>query len=444
MSNTIKFSDLVSGTPAATDIYPFVPSGGASAKKVTFTALASAVLALNAGAVTADAPVLNLAQTWNNGAVAFTGLKFSVTDSASGAASLLLDLQVGASSKFKIDKAGAVTSGLIYSPGIAGGTAGFGSVGLCGNVNNTTWNFYVADGIGAAVRAGSYYGWAIGGSAEAAVDTKLFREAAGIIGQRNGTNAQTFNIYNTYTDASNYEKLSIGYASNVITFNSLGAGTGTARNLAFLGGSLGIRTTVIAPDGGLTPTLAVGNPSNASQLVGIGYDHTSQTGYIYAVHSGTDWKNLCLAPLAGNVGIGVMSGVVARLQIAGDAGAEFVRLAMSIDASYNHGIYGHFDGTTPGQSQMWFKVASASNTQTEVLRLAGNRMVQFGGITASFPALKPSSAVLQARLADDSAFAKLQGKLMTDAAYTSGTVTPTGYLTLYDSTGTAYRVPCVV
>ena len=106
MSNTIKFSDLASGTPAATDIYPFVPSGGASAKKVTFTALASAVLALNAGAVTADAPVLNLAQTWNNGAVTFTGLKFSVTDSGSGAASLLLDLQVGASSKFKIDKAG--------------------------------------------------------------------------------------------------------------------------------------------------------------------------------------------------------------------------------------------------------------------------------------------------------------------------------------------------
>ena len=117
---------------------------------------------------------------------------------------------------------------------------------------------------------------------------------------------------------------------------------------------------------------------------------------------------------------------------------------MSIDASYNHGIYGHFDGTTPGQSQMWFKVASASNTQTEVLRLAGNRMVQFGGITASFPALKPSSAVLQARLADDSTFAQLQAKLQTHANAVAETITADHTLVIYDAAGTAYRVPCVV
>jgi hypothetical protein len=67
-----------------------------------------------------------------------------------------------------------------------------------------------------------------------------------------------------------------------------------------------------------------------------------------------------------------------------------------------------------------------------------------GGQTSSFPALKRSSTTLQARLADDSAFASVQGKLTTDTAYTVGTVVPTGYITIYDSTGTAYRVPCLV
>ena len=70
--------------------------------------------------------------------------------------------------------------------------------------------------------------------------------------------------------------------------------------------------------------------------------------------------------------------------------------------------------------------------------------LQFGGTTSSFPALKRSSATLQARLADDSAFTNIQGKLTTETAYTAGSVVATGYLTLYDSTGTAYRVPCLV
>lgn len=70
--------------------------------------------------------------------------------------------------------------------------------------------------------------------------------------------------------------------------------------------------------------------------------------------------------------------------------------------------------------------------------------VQWGGTTASFPSIKRSAAILQARLADDSAFATLQGKLQTDAAYTAGDPTTTGYIILYDSTGTAYRIPALL
>lgn len=68
-----------------------------------------------------------------------------------------------------------------------------------------------------------------------------------------------------------------------------------------------------------------------------------------------------------------------------------------------------------------------------------------GGSTSSFPALKRSTTVVQARLADDSAFASVQGKLMTDTNYTAGAPgAATGYLTIYDATGTAYKVGVLV
>jgi hypothetical protein len=64
----------------------------------------------------------------------------------------------------------------------------------------------------------------------------------------------------------------------------------------------------------------------------------------------------------------------------------------------------------------------------------------FGGTTSSFPALKRSATTLQARLADDSGFAPIQGQLTTDTPFTAGTVTATGYITIYDSKGRAHRV----
>jgi len=76
--------------------------------------------------------------------------------------------------------------------------------------------------------------------------------------------------------------------------------------------------------------------------------------------------------------------------------------------------------------------------------ITGSPFLQWGGSTSSFPCIRRNGTTLQAKLADDSAFTAIQGKLTTDTAYTAGTVVLTGYITLYDSTGTAYRVPCAV
>jgi hypothetical protein len=60
-------------------------------------------------------------------------------------------------------------------------------------------------------------------------DLIIRRDAANTLAQRNGVNAQTFRLYNTYTDASNYERGFMRWNSNVLEIGSEGAGTGANR-----------------------------------------------------------------------------------------------------------------------------------------------------------------------------------------------------------------------
>jgi hypothetical protein len=52
--------------------------------------------------------IYDLTDTWNAGATTFNAIKMNVTDTASAAASKLIELQVGAASKFSVDKTGVV------------------------------------------------------------------------------------------------------------------------------------------------------------------------------------------------------------------------------------------------------------------------------------------------------------------------------------------------
>jgi hypothetical protein len=49
------------------------------------------------------------------------------------------------------------------------------------------------------------------------------------LAQRNGVNAQALRIYNTFTDASNYERAQFNWTGNVLDISTASAGTGTAR-----------------------------------------------------------------------------------------------------------------------------------------------------------------------------------------------------------------------
>jgi hypothetical protein len=79
-----------------------------STQTVATTLLGSTVLT-GGPALTADAPVLNLAQTWDNVAVTFTGIKYNATNTNSSAGSMMMDLQVGGTSYFNVARNGTIT-----------------------------------------------------------------------------------------------------------------------------------------------------------------------------------------------------------------------------------------------------------------------------------------------------------------------------------------------
>lgn len=62
------------------------------------------------GTLTASTPFISHTATWNSAGTTFTNLLSNVTNTASGASSLLMDLQVGGVSQFSVGKAGTVVA----------------------------------------------------------------------------------------------------------------------------------------------------------------------------------------------------------------------------------------------------------------------------------------------------------------------------------------------
>lgn len=193
----------------------------------------------------------NLSYTWNAAGTTFTGIKYNVTDTASAAASLLMDLQVGGVSRFNVTKAGSLLLGSKVS--INPGTYN-GEIGFAGNSAATTnFCFYAnQNSISATVRSDGYFGFSAtsANDGNSTIDTRLFRDAAAVLAQRNGTNAQTFRLYNTFTDASNYERGFMRWNSNVLEIGAEGAGTGVSRGISIGKGLAGLNRNIRFFEGG--------------------------------------------------------------------------------------------------------------------------------------------------------------------------------------------------
>ncbi len=181
------------------------------------------------------------------------------------------------------------------------------------------------------------------------------RDAANTLALRNGTNAQNFRLYETFTDASNYSRMFFSYNTPGSQFEigSVAAGTGTTRPLGFVVG-LSTRWTI-----------------NTSGHFLAGADNTYDIG----ASGATRPRNLYLGSaltLAGNIIAASGSDIIftGRAQISATA-SGVIRLIDSAGTSFDR--------------------------------------LQLGGTAATFPAAKRFGNALAIRQADDTvgAFAAL-------------------------------------
>lgn len=76
-----------------------------------------------------------------------------------------------------------------------------------------------------------------GTNANSGIDISLYRGAPGTIEQRDGVNPQAARWYNTFTDASNYERGFFRWVSNALQIGAEAAGTGTGRAVGLYAGA---------------------------------------------------------------------------------------------------------------------------------------------------------------------------------------------------------------
>ncbi|MCX6788065.1 MAG: hypothetical protein NT108_02805, partial [Candidatus Kaiserbacteria bacterium] len=167
---------------------------------------------------------------------------------------------------------------LIYGTGLngTGSTLSSGNVGIGTTSPSTTLS----------VAGNGYFTGTVG---IGGMDTLLARDAANTLAQRNGTNAQSLRVYSSYTDASNYSRLSLGRDVNntpavIITEQ---AGTGTAQPL-YIGTSGAAAINFITNNTVAWALDSSGNfgPNSASLTYNLGSTGTKikgiYTGNIYA------------------------------------------------------------------------------------------------------------------------------------------------------------------
>ena len=210
-------------------------------------------------------------------------------------------------------------TGVVRGIAVAGGTYGGSSGTVTPFTVNSTFNqsgtagYILADFNAVETATGSgtklLQRWAVGGSTQAqmnaagtlwlsyvaaihnigftnsigsANDVTLTRDAADTLALRRDTNAQTFRVYNTYTDGSNYERGRLEWNTNTFRIGTGGqaAGTGTARSVQLDSGS-----NVFIAAGGTTAQWffsTTGLLANSDNTYDIGASGANRPRNIYA------------------------------------------------------------------------------------------------------------------------------------------------------------------
>ena len=229
-----------------------------------------------------------------------------------------------------VNVAGNVLATSLTASGYIGVTSGGSNALLAGWVSDirikSTWGF----------------SWASSSEVTNGVDLTLLRDAAGILAQRNSTNAQTFRVYNTYASATSYERLNVrGVTSaNFEIGPENGSAGGTLRGLTLGGYSAG--STTITP--WLTFTNA-GAATFAGNLVVNGMTFSSDGSTSVVIGPNASATTNCVA-IGRNASSGTNSGVAIGYGSATTAASQFVSGAIGATIT---GVYfgsGATDGGT--------------------------------------------------------------------------------------------------
>ena len=242
--------------------------------------------------------------------------------------------------------------------------------------------------LGVTIRSDSAFS-ITSGNADATPDTILRRDGADTFAQRRSTNAQTFRLYNTFTDASNYERGFFRWSSNVLEIGAEAAGTGTIRGLKITGGNSNNQSIVLGTSNDITLRIGGG----AITLL------VNTTGWIQEI-----WTNnvaWTIGNTSNEAGNSNRAGSPIKIVPKGGSGSG-AGTHVSLWASPSLA-----SGTTGHTAEEGFRLSMPST---------GNPFCSFGGTTSSFPALKRSSATLQVRLADDTAYTTLDAQIRLQGA----------------------------
>lgn len=499
----LKISQLTSDTLGASDFVPIQRSTSNYKLnlKTSINAVLTEVFTGQSLTGSQDTTLLNLATTWNTTGTP-TALKLNVTDIASNADSLLLDLQVGGSSKFNIKK-----SGIFDSYDASGSFRLYWSGSQVAQFLPTSWRMYGQDiwfdgdaFIGRKSAANLRHGAADAASPVAQYDSVQnvstgTTDTAGAHryfdgSQGTGTGAGGSIIFRTAAAGSSGSSqnalaaaltiastgdISIANSKKLYFFNTNSSIWGDTNN-TYIGAVGASNAWAFGAVSCLQnywtagPVVIGGNGAGSGNLNFAGMNLNLQAGggtgnvsradifgtiYINGASGtakGTSYEGFRSYILTANEPIFSIGGTTSSFpalkrnsaalecRLADDSGlAGFSADSITTTAQTNIASSGIISIKGYGKID-----ATSDGVWTFTDDAASNfGQLRFGGTTSGYPSIKRSGGILQGRLADDSGYCQIQGLLTTETTAVTETITPDKTLILYDASGTPYKVPCV-
>ena len=228
--------------------------------------LGTTITALGTGSGGTGTYTVDISQTRSSatltGLIRYSGLRVNVTNTASGASSRVLDVQVGGTTRFYIDRSGNANMGAgsyyrfaSLAAGLFVHSASGGELGI--GPSPDTWATITSS----RLRLAGDVSFGRSASAGQAVDTILVRDDAGVLAQRNGTNSQESRLYGTFTSSTNYQRMTV---------------KSVRQTLSALSGASATTTGTFIPDGavvvGVTTRVATALTGAAGYTIGDGTD----------------------------------------------------------------------------------------------------------------------------------------------------------------------------